>query len=160
MPAYFAADVGLFENDHRLPNLRLRQPHILRQMGQPWAPRKAADQRDQIMHRMADFVDGLAFGLLELPCRVERLFLEKAAHIFRRGHEVSVDLPQCVLGGEDRPYPARIKRMHHAQCPIAQGSNFFCRLELRQQQVAVVAVKTFLISGQHGSENAREGNQS
>ncbi|MEI2756014.1 MAG: hypothetical protein V9F46_06100 [Chitinophagaceae bacterium] len=110
VPADLAADTGLLEDVHRLPDQGLGQPSVPRHLRQRFPARELVEHRVEVMHRVADLVDRQRLVLPQFPVRVEGLFLEEAAHLVGRAHEVGVDLALLLVGGEDGAVQRRSRR--------------------------------------------------
>ena len=155
VPAHFAADAGLFEGVHRLPQLRLRQPQASRNTGQRRAAREGVKHRVPVMQGVADLVDRQRFGLAQLAGGVKGLLFKEAAHLVARAQKIIVRCAALRLGGENAGPLAWLKSLDYLLRARSEQRQLGGWLEARQHQKTVLLVADQLGRGQiakHGFE--------
>ena len=155
VPAHFAADAGLFEDVHRLPQLRLCQPQPGGHRRERRAVREGVKHRVQVMQGMADLVDRQRLGPAQLAGGVKGLLFKEAAHLVARAQKIIVRCAALRLGGENAGPLARLKSLDYLLRASSEQRQLGGWLEARQHQKTVLLVADQLGRGQiakHGFE--------
>ena len=87
---HLAADAGLLEDVHRLQQLRVGEADAIGHRPQRRAARERVEHRVEVVHPMAELVDGARQRHLQGAIGTERAFFKKHADAVRRRLEVGV----------------------------------------------------------------------
>ena len=124
MPADLAADTGLLEDVHGLPQHRglvSDGPQDSRKEGQA---AEISELRHPVVQSMADLVDGCRLGPGEPAIGVQRILLQEAMHGFGGVHEIAVAAFLAVQRREHRPVTLDSEGVDDARGRRAQGLDF------------------------------------
>nr|GEU28476.1 hypothetical protein [Tanacetum cinerariifolium] len=149
VPAYFAADAGLFKNVHRLPDLGVHQADVARDGVQALVGREGAERGVQVVHGVADLVDRQRLVLFQLAVRAERFFLEEAAYRVVRAEKIIVGGLFLFDGAEDARLRGGIEIVDNLRRARTQGRDLGGAFKIGQHEVTIALVLLFLRVCQH-----------
>ena len=149
MPINGIADVRLFKDIHRLPNLRIEDTEIRRQPGKLCSVRERREDGVEIVHRMPDLINRERFVDAQVTGRIKCLAFEKAADSIRRTEKVVVNVIELIVRRKYRSMFVRVETCHNLLRALSQRCDLGLIFESLDNDETVVDVALFFYGAEH-----------
>ena len=116
MPAYFAANMRLFENVHGLPEYRRLICNCAQAFRKQGQLAKSCKFGNKVVHGVAYLVDGLRFWTDQVSLRVESILFQKTMNGLSRAHEIAVTVPVTITGRKNSAVGIDVELFDDTRC--------------------------------------------
>src|SRR5687767_12468154 len=149
MTRYFAADVRLFEDVHRLQQQRLVKTEHGGEFPYIRIAREATKHGIEIVKSVSDLVDRLFLGILERAIGIEGVLFEEETNLVAGSEEVIIRQTILFVRRENRNNFRRIKRINQLLSTRAQNIAIVVGGEVFDHEKAVGGVLFYKLLRKH-----------